>query len=57
MNKYILVNRFTERYRTDEHRNMRSTEVLSLVIESLILKKKRGRKKSPIKVFIDRASA
>jgi hypothetical protein len=35
------VNRFTERYRTEERRNVRSREVPSLVIESLMLKKKR----------------
>jgi hypothetical protein len=28
-----LVNRFTERYRTEERRNVRSREVPSLVIE------------------------
>jgi hypothetical protein len=37
------MNQFTERYRSKERRNMRSTEVLSLVIESLMLKKKRER--------------
>jgi hypothetical protein len=35
------VNRFTERYRTDELKNVRSREVSSLVIENLVLKKKR----------------
>jgi hypothetical protein len=37
----MLVNRFTKRYRTEKRRNMRSREVVSLVIESLVLKKKR----------------
>jgi hypothetical protein len=36
-----LVNQFMERYRTEERRNVRSSEVSSLVIESLVLKKKR----------------
>jgi hypothetical protein len=40
-----LVNQFTERYRSKERRNMRSTEVLSLVIESLVLKKKKERER------------
>jgi hypothetical protein len=35
------VNRFTKRYRTEKRRNMRLREVVSLVIESLVLKKKR----------------
>jgi hypothetical protein len=35
------VNQFTERYRIEKHSNVRSMEVLSLVIESLVLKKKR----------------
>jgi hypothetical protein len=39
------VNQFTERYRTEERKNMRLREVMSLVIESLLLKKKIGRKK------------
>jgi hypothetical protein len=53
-----LVNQFTERYRTEERRNMRLREVMSLVIESLLLKKKIGRKKkrTPVRVFIDRRS-
>jgi hypothetical protein len=45
MEEYILMNQFTERYRSKERRNMRSTEVLSLVIESLVLKKKRERER------------
>jgi hypothetical protein len=36
-----LLNRFTERYRTEERRNVRSRLVLSLVIENLVLTKKR----------------
>jgi hypothetical protein len=35
------VNRFTERYRTEKQRKVRSREVPSLVIESLMSKKKR----------------
>jgi hypothetical protein len=36
-----LVNRFTERYRSRGHQKVRSREVTSLVVESLVLKKKR----------------
>jgi hypothetical protein len=36
-----LVNQFTKRYRTEERRNVRSREVLYLVITSLVLSKKR----------------
>jgi hypothetical protein len=35
------VNQFTKIYRIDEHRNVRWREVPSLMIESLMLKKKR----------------
>jgi hypothetical protein len=35
------LNRFTERYRTEEHRKVRLREMSYLVIESFVLKKKR----------------
>jgi hypothetical protein len=35
------MNRFKERYRTGGHRKVRSREVPSLVVENLVLKKKR----------------
>jgi hypothetical protein len=41
MDDYTLVNRFTVRYRTEKRTNVRSREVMSLVIESYVLKKKR----------------
>jgi hypothetical protein len=36
-----LLNRFMERYRTEKRRNVRWREVPSLVVENLVLNKKR----------------
>jgi hypothetical protein len=41
MKEYTLVNRFTKRYKTRGHRNVRWREVQILKVESLVLKKKR----------------
>jgi hypothetical protein len=41
MEEYKLVNRFIERYRTDGRPKVRSRAVSSLMMESLVLKKKR----------------
>jgi hypothetical protein len=52
------MNQFTERYRSKERRNMRSTEVLSLVIEFNVEEEENVRemkkKGAPMRLFIDR---
>jgi hypothetical protein len=40
MEEYKLVNRFIERYRTDGRPKVRSRAVSSLMVESLVLKKR-----------------